>query len=387
MTNPLFLEIDNTPRDYAWGLVDGVAHVRGTAPTGRKEAELWLGAHPSAPSRIVGGAPWSTLEAWESETGATLPFLLKVLCAAEPLSLQAHPSTAQAEEGFDRENALGIPLDAPHRTYRDPHAKPELIVALHDGFEALCGFRPAAEVQADLQTLAGLIDAAPDASAALQTWQQHLAGADGIRRAFLWLLSGDESLPALVTAVTAGAERDARFALLARIAEAHPADPGILGALMLQHLTLRAGEALWLPAGNIHAYLRGSGIELMGPSDNVMRGGLTGKHIDTVELDRVLDAHEGGDPRLAPEVVSDGVRVFRPVERGTDDDPGFELYAIESDGEIVLDGAGIALATAGEFELASDDEHIAMPRGRAALISRPATVRITGAGRLFVAAG
>ena len=387
MTTPLFLEIDNTPRDYAWGLVDGVAHVRGTAPTGRKEAELWLGAHPAAPSRVVGDAPWQTLDAWERETGETLPFLLKVLCAAEPLSLQAHPSTAQAKEGFDRENALGIPLDAPHRNYRDPHAKPEMIVALHDGFEALCGFRPAADVQTDLQTLAELIDAAPDASAALQTWQRHLAGADGIRSAFLWLLSGDESLPALVAAVTAVAERDPRFALLARIAEAHPADPGILGALMLQHITLRAGEALWLPAGNIHAYLRGSGIELMGPSDNVMRGGLTGKHIDTVELDRVLDAREGGDARLVPEVVSDGIRVFRPAGRGTPDDPGFELYAVTSDGEIALDGAAIALVTDGEFELASGDERIAMPRGRAVLISRAASVQIAGAGRLFIAVG
>ena len=387
MTTPLFLEIDNAPRDYAWGLVDGVAHVRGTAPTGRREAELWLGAHPAAPSRLVGDAPWPTLDAWEHETGAALPFLLKVLCAAEPLSLQAHPSTAQAQEGFERENALGIPLDAPHRNYRDPHAKPEMIVALHDGFEALCGFRPVADVQADLQALAELIDGDADASAALSTWQQHLAGADGIRHAFLWLLSGDESLPALVAAVTEAATRDARLALLARIAEAHPADPGILGALMLQHLTLRAGEALWLPAGNIHAYLRGSGIELMGPSDNVMRGGLTGKHIDTVELDRVLDATEGGDPRLVPVAVAEGVRVFRPAERDTADDPGFELYTIDAAGEIAFDGAAIALATDGEFELASEDERIAVPRGRAVLISRAAAVKVSGAGRLFIAAG
>lgn len=386
MTTALFHEIDNTPRDYAWGLIDGVARVRGTAPTGRKEAELWLGAHPSAPSTVGGDAPWPALDAWERETGETLPFLLKVLCAAEPLSLQAHPSTAQAREGFERENALGIPLDAPHRTYRDPHAKPELIVALHDGFEALCGFRPVNDVQADLQTLSGLIDDAA-ASAALSTWQQHLAGAEGIRRAFLWLLSGDESVPALVSAVTTIAGRDARFALLARIAEAHPDDPGILGALMLQHLTLRAGEALWLPAGNIHAYLRGSGIELMGPSDNVMRGGLTGKHIDTAELDRVLDARAGDDPRLVPEVVSDGLRVFRPAGRGTPDDPGFELYEVESDGAVTLDGPAIALTTDGEFELTSDDERLAMPRGRAALISRAAAVRIAGSGRLFIAAG
>ena len=149
----VFWEIDNTPRDYAWGEIDGVAQVRGTAETGLREAELWLGAHPAAPSRILGDAPWQTLDQWEQATGIRLPFLLKILCAAEPLSLQAHPSTAQAQEGFARENELGIPVDAPNRNYRDPNSKPEMIVALNDGFEALCGFRPIAEVQADLDAL------------------------------------------------------------------------------------------------------------------------------------------------------------------------------------------------------------------------------------------
>ncbi|WP_433585448.1 mannose-6-phosphate isomerase, class I [Microbacterium hydrocarbonoxydans] len=379
----VFWEIDNTPRDYAWGEIDGVAHVCGTAETGLREAELWLGAHPAAPSRILGDAPWQTLDQWEQATGIRLPFLLKILCAAEPLSLQAHPSTAQAQEGFARENEIGIPVDAPNRNYRDPNSKPEMIVALNDGFEALCGFRPIAEVQADLDALA--LAVGEEHASALQTWSSLLADADGIRHAFLWLLSGDERIAPLVAAATEAGAADDRFAVLRPIAQAHPGDPGILGALMLQHLTLRAGEALWLPAGNIHAYLRGSGVELMGPSDNVLRGGLTPKHIDTAELGRVLDAREGGDPHLVPAPAGDGIRVFR--SGGADDEPGFVLYECTAGGEIDLTGAAIALCTEGGFTLSSDAESIDMPRGRAALVAHAANVRVEGEGRLFVAAG
>ncbi|WP_341976582.1 mannose-6-phosphate isomerase, class I [Microbacterium sp. LWO13-1.2] len=379
----LFWEIDNTPRDYAWGQIDGVARVRGTAGHGNREAELWLGAHPSAPSVFVGDAPWPALDEWERASGGRLPFLLKILCAAEPLSLQAHPSTAQAQEGFARENELGIPRDAAHRNYRDPHAKPELIVALHDGFEALCGFRAVVDVQADLDALAALT--ASDELPGLQTWRDLLAGEDGIRRAFLWLLSGDDAIPPLVSAAVSAGAHDARFTVLTPIATAHPGDPGILGALMLQHVTLRAGEALWLPAGNIHAYLLGAGIELMGPSDNVLRGGLTPKHIDTEELGRVLDAREGGDPRLVPEERGDGVRLFHPG--GNEGNPGFELYASEGSGEISIPGPGIALVTDGSFTLESEGEHIEVPRGRAVFIARSTAIRVEGAGRLFLATG
>lgn len=380
MTDRLFWEIDNTPRDYAWGEVDGVAHVRGTEEHGVREAELWLGAHPAAPARITGDAPWPTLDAWEESNGIRLPFLLKILCAAEPLSLQAHPSTAQAQAGFARENALGIPVDAPHRNYRDPHSKPEMIVALHDGFEALCGFRAITDVRADLDVLHTVLDASH--GSALQTWEELLTDADGIRSAFLWLLSDDDRIAPLVEAVTAVSDR---FPVLGPIAAAHPGDPGILGALMLQHLVLQQGEALWLPAGNIHAYLRGSGIELMGPSDNVLRGGLTPKHIDTAELGAVLDAREGGDPRLVPDAAGSSIRVFRPG--APDDRPGFVLYDADGDGEITLSGPGIALATDGAFTLAVDGESIDVPRGRAVFISRAATVRVEGDGRLFLAVG
>src|SRR5690554_2529799 len=153
----MFVRIENTPRDYAWGSDGAISALLGVAPTGRPEAELWLGAHPGSPSRIidpsaVGGA--RDLAEWFAAEGAPpVPFLLKVLAASAPLSLQAHPTPEQAREGFDRENALGVPLAAPERNYKDPHPKPEIIVAVSDLFEALCGFRPVADTIALLRAL------------------------------------------------------------------------------------------------------------------------------------------------------------------------------------------------------------------------------------------
>ena len=145
--------ITNTPRDYAWGMPDGVSRALGWRPSGGPEAELWLGAHPLSPSRAAGDAPWRDLAEWERDAGTPLPFLMKVLSAASNLSLQAHPTTAQAREGFAREEAAGVPLEAAERNYKDPHAKPEIIVAIDDGFEALCGFRPAGETAAAIDRL------------------------------------------------------------------------------------------------------------------------------------------------------------------------------------------------------------------------------------------
>lgn len=372
-----FLHIDNTPRDYDWGQINGVAQVRGTAPTGKREAELWLGAHHGAPSVIIDPAPWASLESWEQETAARLPFLLKILCAAEPLSLQAHPTPEQALEGFNRENAAGIDLNAAHRNYRDPYSKPEMIVALHDGFEALCGFRPVTEVLSDLEAMSAMLDS--HQAATIEKWKDLLMGPDGIRAAFLWLLSDDARIAPLVESVSELSRENDRFAVLARIAAAHPQDPGILGALMLQHLKLHAGEALWLPAGNIHAYLYGSGIELMGPSDNVLRGGLTTKHIDTEQLSLVMDAKAGGDPRLRATELSQSLRIFAP-------EADFKLYECSSTGSIEVSTAAIALCTAGSFTLSHDGASIQISKGQAVFITSTA-LDMQGQGQVFIATG
>jgi mannose-6-phosphate isomerase len=326
----MFVEITNEPRDYAWGSATLIPELLGTAPDGRPQAEIWLGTHPGSPTRVAG-----TDEPLRATTGE-LPFLLKILAAGSPLSLQAHPTTAQAEDGFARENAAGIPLDAPERNYKDPFAKPEMVYALSDEFRALCGFRPVAETRAVLDAAApGLFP--------------ELTSDAGIRPLFEWLLSGHPGVAAvveLVSSVAADAEGESWRTVRGLVA-AYPGDPGIAISLLLHSVVLRRGEALYLPAGNIHAYQAGLGIELMGPSDNVLRCGLTPKHVDVPELLRIVDFTPVADPRLIP-VTADGLTVFAP------DGAGWELVESRGDHEldagapellVVLDGSATAEGT------------------------------------------
>jgi mannose-6-phosphate isomerase len=295
----MFVEITNEPRDYAWGSRTAIADLLGREPSGRPEAEVWLGTHPGSPARLVGR------EGDLRDVAGELPFLLKVLAAGHPLSLQAHPSTEQAREGFARENAAGLPLDAPHRTYKDPYSKPEMVYALSDEFRALCGFRPVAETRADL-VAGGVGELLPE-----------LASDADIRPVFEWLLSGDPGVPVVVAEISAAAA-DApgdSWQTVRGLVEHFPGDPGIVIALLLHTVVLRRGEALYLPSGNIHSYQQGLGIELMGPSDNVLRGGLTPKHVDVAELLSVLDFRATEAPVLAP-TVRDGVADFSPEGSG-----------------------------------------------------------------------
>ena len=376
------IPLTNTPRDYAWGTIDGVARALGWEPTGGPEAELWLGSHPLSPSRSAAPGAWHDLAEWEQQAASPLPYLLKLLSAASPLSLQAHPTPEQAAEGFAREQAAGIPLVARERNYKDPNAKPELIVAVDDGFEALCGFRPVAETLALIDALA----AASDTPVALTAWRD--AASEGVREGFAWLLSGAPEVDAAVAAATDTARKHPdQFELIARLAGEYPADPGILVAQMLNHVTLAAGEALWLPAGNIHAYLRGTGVELMGPSDNVLRGGLTPKHVDRDELQKVLDFTPGPASHLAPVPVSPNVLSYRPASVPSGAGVGFELLLITGDATVTTGSAAITLCVEGSFTLATGGADAAAGRGAIVFVDAPAEVRVSGAGRLFVATG
>src|SRR3954447_18554298 len=383
----MFVRIGNTPRDYAWGSRTAIAGLLGTEPSGGPEAELWLGAHPGSPARVLdpalaGGA--ADLAEWERTSD--LPYLLKVLAADGPLSLQAHPSPEQAREGFERENAAGLPADSPDRNYKDPFHKPELIFALSDPFEALCGFRDPAESRAALERLA----AASAGGAVLSGFARTLDGEPGavLRRATEWLLGGDTDVDLLVAEVVAAArslpdDRDADTVRM--LDDAFPGDPGIVLALLLNRATLRPGQVLYLPAGNIHAYLRGLGIELMTASDNVLRGGLTRKRIDVPELVSVLDFSPIRATPLAAERPAPGVEVFRP------DVPDFQLSRVEVGGdvgsaELPLSGTAIALCTDGTVELAGTGGGLALARGEAAVVTADeGTLAVSGQGTLFVA--
>jgi mannose-6-phosphate isomerase len=382
----MLVPIGNTPRPYAWGSTTAIAALLGHPATGEPEAELWLGANEGSPSRILdpsltGGAtdlaawivadPLTTLGRFAS--GDRLPFLLKILAAASPLSLQAHPTTAQAVAGFARENAAGVPLDAPGRNYRDASAKPELIYALSETFDALCGFRPLGEVR---DIVDAMMDAAGDDREPLERLLRTLDG--GLRGTVEWLLTAGDGVPELVAQVTRLADAaegwDLEFSTVRTLAAAYPDDPGIVMSLLLNRVRLRAGEALYLPAGNIHAYLEGLGVELMSASDNVLRGGLTPKHIDVPELLSVLDFRTMPVPWLRPSSPGSHVGLFQA--------PDFALARIDGDAHWPIDGPAIVICTAGAFTVNGTPS----VRGQSFYVTPDeGTLHVVGAGQLFLA--
>lgn len=358
----MILGIANTPREYAWGSQGEISALLGLSPTDSTEAELWLGAHAGSPARVVG----------EDRTlidvvGGRLPFLLKVLAAGSALSLQAHPTMQQAQRGFARENALGIPLDAPNRNYKDAFYKPELIYAVSETFDALCGFRPARELRMLVDTLG--VTFGP------------LADDASLRDVFQWLITRAPGVDELIADVVARSDRSTpEFATVLDLAAEYPGDPGIVISLMLNRVTLTKGQALYLPAGNIHAYLKGVGIELMASSDNVLRGGLTPKHIDVPELLEVLDFRPVAVPYLRPEHPSPNVEVFRP------DVPDFLLAVIDDEGEYELTGPAIALCTDGDLEVVGATSAANLSRGDAVYLTPDeGAVTFSGLGRVFLA--
>ncbi|MET0296754.1 MAG: mannose-6-phosphate isomerase, class I, partial [Microbacterium sp.] len=313
------------------------------------------------------------------------------------LSLQAHPTPEQARAGFAREEAEGIPIAAYDRNYRDAFHKPELIVAVSETFDALSGFRPLDEVAGILEVLreADAADAAPE-PAALDLLAAHLDTADPLRDTVEWLLrdgrGGDTGEAAWVTErVTLLAASDAAgrspfapsFATVGALAEVYPGDPGIVISLLLNRVRLRRGEALYLAAGNIHAYLAGLGIELMAASDNVLRGGLTPKHIDVEELVSVLD------PATGPAPVVQAVPVAPGVEQYVVPVADFALRVVRPAGastEVPFEGVAIVLATAGELVVSAPGGEVVLRPGQAALAtSDERALHVTGDGELFVA--
>ncbi|WP_406058804.1 mannose-6-phosphate isomerase, class I [Streptomyces sp. NBC_01077] len=304
----------NTVRPYAWGSTTAIPELLGVAPTGEPQAEMWMGAHPGAPSRtergslneLIAADPVRELGQRSVEKfGPRLPFLLKVLAAGAPLSLQAHPDLAQARAGYAAEEAADIPIDAAHRTYKDANHKPELICALTP-FEGLCGFRAPAEA-ADLLAALGVDSLKPYVDL-LHAHPEEAA----LREVLTALLTADpEEMAHTVAEAAAAADRlGGAHVPYASLAHHYPSDPGVIAAMLLNRVVLQPGEALYLGAGVPHAYLSGLGVEIMANSDNVLRCGLTPKHIDVPELLRVV-RFEPTDPAvLRPEASETGEEVY-----------------------------------------------------------------------------
>jgi mannose-6-phosphate isomerase len=366
--------LENRIQPYAWGSHTSLASIRGAAvPTAKPEAELWMGAHPLAPSRALDGGtertllelisadPKATLGARVASSFGRLPFLMKLLAAREPLSLQAHPSEAQAKLGFAREEAAGIPLDAPTRSYKDPHHKPELIAALTP-FSALVGFRTPSDT-ARLFAALGVRALAPAVTALTRR-----APAEGLRSVFALVTESSPTLRRELADATLAACREQSGALpefereLAwgvRIGELYPGDAGIVLALALNLVVLEPGQALYLPAGNLHAYLEGTGVEIMASSDNVLRGGLTPKHVDVPELLQVLDFSSAPAALVPTEQRGGELHYVTPAAEFALSQCSLSAQAVLLDApsgpEIVVVTAGSAFVRRGEqrLELAS----------------------------------
>ncbi|MGV8970517.1 MAG: mannose-6-phosphate isomerase, class I [Microbacteriaceae bacterium] len=368
----MIVSITNTPREYAWGSTTAIARLLGYEPHGAPEAELWLGTHAGSPAQRADGS---------GELGDLvpdgLPYLLKVLAAASPLSLQAHPTIEQAREGFARENSEGVALDAPHRNYKDSNHKPELIVALEDGFTALCGFRTADQVRATLDSAA--------TNHHIAQLRDMMVDDASIRNAFTWLIQGGVDVDQLLGALSEVSLPGINGAIVALLSSLYPGDPGIAISLLLNAVILDKGEALYLPAGNIHAYIEGLGMELMASSDNVLRGGLTPKHVDVGELVNVLDFRALPVPYLVGVKESESVTAYVPP---IDD---FALRHITHDAELSLAGPVLMLCTEGEFAVtgsaaASAGRATRIERGQALFISADEwPLAVAGTGSLFVA--
>jgi mannose-6-phosphate isomerase len=374
-------QLNSPVRHYPWGSHTVIPELLGLpSPADEPYAELWMGAHPDAPSVLVDGTPLDAAISANPDGllgtevherfGPRLPFLMKVLAADRPLSLQAHPTTAQAQAGYAAEEAAGVPNIDPTRTFKDPFHKPEILVAITP-VEALCGFRP---VEESLHCLAKL--QLPELKPTIAALAR-----GGLRAAIPQLLAlSARRRQSLVRAV---ADRAASYVAAhdpefintyrwaATLADTYPGDPGVVISLMCNHLRLAPGEAVFLPAGNLHAYLCGAGVEVMASSDNVLRGGLTNKHVDLAALIEVLDFTDGKVPVLHPVLGRGGLRYPVPVE-------DFDLTRVQVDvdpGVLTTSGPQVLMCAEGTAVLTTTDGEIVLQRGGSAFVpaGRPIT--------------
>lgn len=372
--------LNSATRTYSWGSKTLIPHLQGRTASNHPIAELWYGAHPGGPA-TVDGKPLEAIIAADPQAALgehvastydnKLPFLLKILSADEPLSLQAHPSKEQAEEGFARENAKGVAMDASNRSYKDDNHKPELIVALTD-FYAMAGFRPLVHTRelfnalnceelsryANMHIADGRLTSADEADSLRALFTTWITIPAVKRRELIAALL--ESAKQLLATVNQDSWMRPVLKTIIELNELYPGDVGVLGAILLNHVQLSPGEAIYLDAGQLHAYVRGLGVEIMANSDNVLRGGLTPKHVDVPELVKVLSFNTVADPRVKQIDRSDSAPVHGaqamnyPVPVDEYALTRCELGAgdeVESESE----GPGVILCTSGTLVLTAED--------------------------------
>lgn len=369
----------NGVQNYDWGSTEAIPQFVGDRRTETPVAEMWIGTHPLKPSTAVDA---EGNEKPLTDIAGELPFMVKLLAAERPLSLQVHPSRSMAEVGFAREEEAGVPLDSPDRVYKDRNHKPEMVYALTT-FDSLIGFRPTAEILRVLgplntplsQRLADDLRADP--------------GFASIVRRLEWLLTAGiepaevhQIIGACRTLASLGMDIKRAYATAVEVAEHHPDDIGVVISLMLNRMTLQPGEAAYLETGVIHAHLRGLCLEVMATSDNVLRAGLTTKHIDTAGLVACLASGMARVARVTPDFLDYDTEVFSPAGGG------FalavtQISAAAPDGvELVRSDGSLLVCTGGEVSVRTEaGDRVTLERGEALYLSpedRGATVHGLG---------
>jgi mannose-6-phosphate isomerase len=389
--------LENPVQRYAWGSVNGISETLGIPnPGGGPLAEIWMGAHPSAPStaivegqrlgldELIRRSPSETLGPKVlKDLGKTLPFLFKILSAGSPLSIQAHPGKRKAQLGFEREELGGIPVDAPERNYRDPNHKPEMAVAL-TRFEFICGFRPVAEIIENMRLVApGEFERALDrlerdpSRVELSVFFYSLISAEGSsRERLLSALAKNAAAAQAEGRVPAG--RDGAFGWALRMLDVFPGDVGAIIPLILNHIILEPGEAAFIAPGELHAHLTGTCLEIMANSDNVIRGALTPKFVDLPELVSVLSFNpERLDPVLPSPVgpCEEAYPIFvpdfeisrisiGPGRRYLRGSTGPEiLLCYSGEAELSCPGEGAVRLKQGDTKSAEAENHLLLRRG------------------------
>jgi mannose-6-phosphate isomerase len=373
----LLVRISGEVKNFSWGSKHLIQDHLGLGPTNQAVAEVWFGTHAGGQSKLL-----SSGQNLSEAIGSKLSFLVKFLAADSPLSIQVHPNALQAKAGFAKENAAGIDLADPKRNYKDDSHKPEILIAL-SAFEAFCGFRPRAEILE-------IFLAFSESEARFGELAALLATDASVEEIFIELLE-DSELAGRFASSVAGLDSDsiseqARLLVVVLLGK-YPGETGALVSLLLNFIQLAPGEAIYLPAGNLHAYLSGLGLEVMAASDNVIRGGLTSKHIDKAELRNITDFSELAEPKVSPKKLAEGL-VQYPVAASE-----FRVYRAQITGanllaDIDLPAAAVIVCVSGEIAVGTSlEEREVLKKGEVVFVSEAKRFSLSGSGDAFVVLG
>jgi mannose-6-phosphate isomerase len=373
----LLVRISGEVKNFSWGSKHLIQDQLGLGPTNQEVAEVWFGTHAGGQSKLLPSG-----QNLSEAVGSKLSFLVKFLAADSPLSIQVHPNAIQAKAGFAKENAAGIDIADPKRNYKDDSHKPEILIAL-SAFKALCGFRPRAEILE-------IFLAFSESEARFGELAALLATEASLEEIFSELLE-DSELAGRFASSVAGLDIDSiseqARALVVDLLGKYPGETGALVSLLLNFIQLAPGEAIYLPAGNLHAYLSGLGLEVMAASDNVIRGGLTSKHIDKAELRNITDFSELAEPKVSPKKLAEGL-VEYPVAASE-----FRVYRAQITGtnmlaDIDLPAAAVIVCVSGEIAVGTSlEEREVLKKGEVVFVSEAKKFSLSGSGEAFVVLG